>query len=191
MFMNICEKWKTFGAALAALFIASSGGIHAQETSKYPTPEPGILYNRDGVDVFDSGYGSGMAQHPTESDLFYLMTDRGPNFNGAESGIKVFPVPAFAPRIGLYRLVGEELVQESIITIKDSAGNDISGLPNPEGAGSTGETAQDLGGHVLEPDLEGLDPEGLVAMEDGTFWISDEYGPHILHINADGSTIER
>ena len=189
--MNICEKWKTFGAALAALFIASSGGIHAQETSKYPTPEPGILYNRDGVDVFDSGYGSGMAQHPTESDLFYLMTDRGPNFNGAESGIKVFPVPAFAPRIGLYRLVGEELVQESIITIKDSAGNDISGLPNPEGAGSTGETAQDLGGHVLEPDLEGLDPEGLVAMEDGTFWISDEYGPHILHINADGSTIER
>lgn len=28
-------------------------------------------------------------------------------------------------------------------------------------------------------------------MKDGTFWISDEYGPHIVHYDADGKQIER
>lgn len=30
-----------------------------------------------------------------------------------------------------------------------------------------------------------------MALADGTFWISDEYGPHILHVNSEGRTIER
>ena len=28
-------------------------------------------------------------------------------------------------------------------------------------------------------------------MKDGTFWISDEYGPHIVHYDEDGKQIER
>ena len=30
-----------------------------------------------------------------------------------------------------------------------------------------------------------------MALKDGTFWVSDEYGPHIVHFNADGIEIDR
>ena len=31
----------------------------------------------------------------------------------------------------------------------------------------------------------------IEALHDGSFWISDEYGPHILHEDAEGRTLER
>jgi hypothetical protein len=31
-----------------------------------------------------------------------------------------------------------------------------------------------------------FDPESMVRMPDGTFWIGDEFGPFLLHISADG-----
>ncbi|KAG7095023.1 hypothetical protein E1B28_005817 [Marasmius oreades] len=34
-----------------------------------------------------------------------------------------------------------------------------------------------------------LDVEGLVAAPDGTFWISDEYGPYIYHFSDDGHLV--
>ncbi|KIY62456.1 hypothetical protein CYLTODRAFT_494631 [Cylindrobasidium torrendii FP15055 ss-10] len=34
-----------------------------------------------------------------------------------------------------------------------------------------------------------LDVEGIVANEDGSFWISDEYGPYIYHFSAEGALI--
>ncbi|KAL0071104.1 hypothetical protein AAF712_001662 [Marasmius tenuissimus] len=34
-----------------------------------------------------------------------------------------------------------------------------------------------------------LDVEGLVAAADGSYWISDEYGPYIYHFTADGNLI--
>src|SRR6202011_2618766 len=36
-----------------------------------------------------------------------------------------------------------------------------------------------------------LDGEGLVAMPDGTFWVSDEYGPFVVHFDANGKELER
>lgn len=43
----------------------------------------------------------------------------------------------------------------------------------------------------VKTDLNGLDPEGLAALEDGSLWISDEYGPHLVHYDAQGIEIER
>src|SRR5262249_35694294 len=43
----------------------------------------------------------------------------------------------------------------------------------------------------LAPSDHGLDGEGLVAMPDGTFWVSDEYGPFIIHFDANGKELER
>jgi hypothetical protein len=40
-------------------------------------------------------------------------------------------------------------------------------------------------------DPYGYDPEGLVALRDGTFWVSDEYGPYITHFDANGFEIGR
>jgi glycerophosphoryl diester phosphodiesterase len=35
-----------------------------------------------------------------------------------------------------------------------------------------------------------LDPESLVRMPDGTFWMGDEFGPFLLHFAADGRLLE-
>lgn len=43
----------------------------------------------------------------------------------------------------------------------------------------------------VKTDLNGLDPEGLAALDDGSFWISDEYGPHLVHYDAQGVEIGR
>ncbi len=40
-------------------------------------------------------------------------------------------------------------------------------------------------------DPYGYDSEGLVAMRDGTFWVSDEYGPYVTHFDHDGYEIGR
>jgi glycerophosphoryl diester phosphodiesterase len=36
-----------------------------------------------------------------------------------------------------------------------------------------------------------LDPESMVRMADGTFWIGDEFGPFLLHFAADGRLLDR
>lgn len=35
-----------------------------------------------------------------------------------------------------------------------------------------------------------LDVEGVVSNQDGTFWISDEYGPYIYRFSADGHLLQ-
>ena len=77
-----------------------------------------------------------------------------------------------------------------LIELRDPNGRKITGLPNPDN-GNTGETAVDLQDKPLGTDPYGLDSEGLVALKDGTFWISDEYGPWLVHVDAKGKLLER
>lgn len=35
-----------------------------------------------------------------------------------------------------------------------------------------------------------FDPESMVRMEDGTFWVGDEFGPFLIHVTADGVVID-
>lgn len=140
------------------------------------------------VQVFNGGFGSAAAMH---DGYIYLMTDRGPNIDGGKDE-KIFSNPEFTPQIGKFKLDGETLKLVSIIDMKDPSGHKITGLPNPVGmGGSTGETPLDVSGKVLNTDKHGLDPEGLVIMSDGSFWLSDEYGPHIVHLDASGKELER
>ena len=136
------------------------------------------------------GFGSSLAPDPRAPGYFYLLTDRGPNADSTDPERKVFPVPGFTPQIGRFRLEGDKLVLVKLIDIKNAKGKKITGLPNPD-KGGTGEVAVDLEGKPLGTDPDGLDSEGLVAMKDGSFWISDEYGPWLVHVDANGRTIER
>lgn len=36
-----------------------------------------------------------------------------------------------------------------------------------------------------------LDPEAMVAMDDGTFWIADEFGPSLVHVDGRGVLLEK
>ncbi len=162
------------------------------------------LANADKTAIRNGGFGSAMAPHPTLAGHFYALTDRGPNADplaGAIPGGKFFPVPTFTPHIGLFKLDEKgQVVPVRTIALKDPKGRSITGLPN-SAFGSTGEVAYNLDGSkvTLDPDgsgvqgfdESGLDPEGLVALADGSFWVSDEYGPHMVHFDASGKEIAR
>ncbi|SHF33897.1 esterase-like activity of phytase family protein [Chryseobacterium vrystaatense] len=144
----------------------------------------------NGVDVINGGFGSGAAAHPTRKGEFYVITDRGPNTDYLNG--KKFPAPNFTPTIMHFKINAEGNIEIiKYIKLKNPSGQPITGLPNPAGMGSTGETAYDVSGNVLGTDNYGLDSESIVAAADGTFWVSDEYGPHIVHYNADGVELER
>jgi hypothetical protein len=44
---------------------------------------------------------------------------------------------------------------------------------------------------VLPFNINGLDPEGIVRTSDGHFWVSDEYGPSLVELDAEGHILMR
>jgi hypothetical protein len=145
----------------------------------------------NGTVLYNGGFGSSVAQDPNDPAVFYMLTDRGPNAAGTAANSIIFGKADFTPQIGKFRMKDGVLTLEQTILLKNAAGQPLTGLPNPVGAGNTGETALDLSGQTLTPSADGIDSEGLVLAADGSFWISDEYGPHIAHFDATGRTIER
>ena len=161
------------------------------------------------LEIRGGGYGSDAAVHPTNNNQFYVITDRGPNadFEGSLGKGKQFLVPDYTPRIGLFELQATgQIIKIKEILLKDANGNPIFGLPNPQAFGGTNEIPYDVDGkpmtmnpnlpfdtvtNPIKHDINSLDPEGLSALTDGSFWISDEYGPHLVHYNAQGMEIER
>lgn len=149
-----------------------------------------VLANPPQAEVRNGGFGSAACAHPYNAGEFYALTDRGPNTDAM--GGKYFPTPNYTPRIGHFRLNQDGTIEKlHEILLRDPFGTPISGRPNPVGFGSTGEVPFDLDDNILDFDVYGLDSEGLVAMNDGTFWVSDEYGPHVVHYSAEGNQLER
>ncbi len=189
------------GAIVAVALLAVACQDHAIPlTVSYPavvdainpgTVTPAVLTTVNGVPINNGGFGSAIVADPTDASVFYMLTDRGPNIDGTTANSKVFAVPSFTPQIGKFRLTGGQMTLERLIELKNSNGNNLNGLPNPVNQGGTGETAYDVSGKVLSTSVDGLDSEGLAVAFDGTFWVSDEYGPHIVHFDANGRTLER
>jgi hypothetical protein len=154
--------------------------------------DPPVLFTTAaGVKVYNGGFGSAVAADPKDPSVFYMLTDRGSNVAGQAANSIIIGKPDFDPQIGKFRLKDGKLIQEQVIDLKNASGGKLNGLPNPAGMGASGETAYDLNGALIAPSADGIDSEGLVLAADGTFWISDEYGPHIVHFDATGKTIER
>ena len=166
-------------------------------------------YPEQKLEIRGGGYGSDAAAHPTNAKQFYALTDRGPNadFDGIAGKGKQFLVPNYTPSIGLFELQADsKIIKVKEIILKDKNGNPISGLPNPKAFGGTNEVPYDVHGqpmtvnpqlpfdavsNPIKTDINGLDPEGLAALQDGSFWVSDEYGPHLVHYDGNGVEIAR
>ncbi|WP_335981050.1 esterase-like activity of phytase family protein [Streptomyces sp. CA2R106] len=149
------------------------------------------------TEISGEGYGSSLAPVPGRSGYFYGLTDRGPNAD-APDGNKSEVLPDFTPQIGEFKLVAgkAELVRK--VTLKGPkalGGVAYSGRPPHD----TDEVIDDVdatnaAGGTPQPvanDPYGYDSEGLVAMADGTFWVSDEYGPYLTHFDANGYELGR
>ena len=168
-----------------------------------------VAYPKQKLEIRGGGYGSDAAAHPTNANQFYALTDRGPNadFDGVAGKGKQFLVPNYTPSIGLFELQADgKIIKVKELLLKDRQGNPISGLPNPQALGGTNEVPYDINGqpmtvnpnlpfdavtNPIKTDINGLDPEGLAALTDGSFWVSDEYGPHLVHYDANGVAIAR
>ncbi|MGO2233146.1 MAG: esterase-like activity of phytase family protein [Marinomonas sp.] len=160
-------------------------------------------------EIRNGGFGSAMTANPNQANQFYALTDRGPNadYSGEYGKGKSFPVASYTPRIGLFEVSADGKVSMvKSILLKRPEGSLISGLPNTSALGGTGETPYHSNGqpvlmndnkpydkatNPIKLDDYGLDGEGLVALKDGTFWVSDEYGPHIVHFDSNGVEIGR
>lgn len=152
---------------------------------------------------FLPSYGSSLAFKgiAANGDLeFYGLTDRGPNGDGPNvpslggsgtTGSKIFPSPSFAPAIGLITVGKTGAVLNSAMPIKVSATVNATGLPIPEG--SLGNSAEipvmdtmkfDAAGKARF-DTNGIDSEAVVFDKArNALWISDEYGPFIVKVDA-------
>lgn len=142
-----------------------------------------------GVEIQSSANGSAIAAVPGKSDEFYGMTDRGPNVDGRTDNEKVLPLPDFHPQIAVFRLSDGTATPGRTIILKGTDGEQMVGLVNPQA--NTGESLVTMDGQPLPPSADGIDSEGLAALPDGTFWVSDEYGPFLIHFDAKGKEIER
>ncbi|QLY29687.1 esterase-like activity of phytase family protein [Nocardia huaxiensis] len=180
-----------------ALVYTPAAGYTGTDSITVTTTDAVRLYTTDikplgefgGVTVQGSAYGSSFVPVPGSKDEFYGLTDRGPNVDGKVKNEKVAPVSDFTPQIGKFKLAGNKAVLESTILLKNPAGQPFNGLVDTSAV--TGETMKDLNGNVLAPTDHGIDSEGLVALADGTFWVSDEYGPFLVHFDANGTELER
>jgi hypothetical protein len=118
---------------------------------------------------------------------YWAVTDRGPNAKVGDR--RTFGVPAFDPAIVHLRADGGTLSIVSATPVTGPDGAPVSGLPNVAGYD---ETPYDYTGeHELSRNPDGLDPEGLVRAPDGTFWLAEEYGPSLVHVDADGTVLTR
>ncbi|WP_315360783.1 esterase-like activity of phytase family protein [Neisseria bacilliformis] len=175
---------QTILAALAGLLLAHQA---LAETLPMPVEKLGEV---QGV-PFYKGYGSSIDADPQNPKRFYGLTDRGPNADGGED-IKIFLLPGFTPSIGHFEIQADGRIKKlRDIPLRDAHGKPLTGLPNPAGYGTSKETVVDANHQLLQRDKTGIDSEGLAVMRDGTFWVSDEYGPHIVHFDRNGIELER
>jgi hypothetical protein len=151
--------------------------------------------------ISGEGFGSSLAPVPGRPGYFYGLTDRGPNAD-APDGNKSEMVPNFTPEIGEFKLVdgkAELLKTVPLKGPKSLGGVNYSGRPphdTSEVIDDVAATNATLANGKVTPqpvakDPYGYDSEGLVALPDGTFWVSDEYGPYITHFDANGYELGR
>lgn len=148
------------------------------------------------------GVGSALARRSGDRPgRVWGLGDRGPNLKISTAikrygldhlasladlpGAKVLPLPQFQPALAELQVGRERVTLIRTLPLRNPDGP-LSGLPLPGSAEAAMEPTFDLAGQPLAPDLAGVDTEGLVALSNGGFWVSEEYGPSILHVDPEG-----
>lgn len=168
------------------------------DTKTQPMELPLTKVSNDGKSItLTVGLGSGAFHPKDQADIVYFISDRGPNVPKDLAkdllGVKfkdkkgyVFLQPTYAPSIYKVKLKEDGYEILETIEIKDEKGQKITGLPNPNN-----EVGLDINAKPLAFDPQGLDTESIVKLKDGTFYVSDEYLPSLVHIAADGKIMQR
>jgi hypothetical protein len=136
--------------------------------------------------------GSDLWRGPKDArDEFWMITDRGPNglikIDGKNR--RTFWVPDFNPTILRVKTEDGTIRILEVIPIVGQSGKPVTGLPNLK---DVDETPYDYKAQEVVPfNTNGLDTEGLVRTSSGDFWIADEYGPSLVHLDRNGKVLKR
>ncbi|HEY0646964.1 esterase-like activity of phytase family protein [Phenylobacterium sp.] len=153
------------------------------------------------------GPGSGLSRRPGDPPgVVWGVGDRGPNLKiktamerwgldhlaplRERDGAKVLPLPDFQPCLAELRVGRRRVHLERLLPLEGPDGP-LSGRAPAGSAEAAMEPTFDLAGHVLPADPAGVDPEGVAALADGTFWVCEEYGPSLLQVGGDGAVLRR
>lgn len=137
-----------------------------------------------------NGIGSGLAY--AGGNLFYALEDRGPNKVAYSGGTAVDNTTSYPNRYQQFT------INVTPVLASLSGGVYTSYNVNMANVGTTllknAQGVQYLGistAFSTNPAVENhrLDCEAIRVAPDGTVWISDEYGPYILHFNRQGQEI--
>jgi hypothetical protein len=159
---------------------AESGGLRA------------VLADPPDVGGTPLGGLSGLAALDRAGNAFLTVTDRGPNRDMKDRGAKAsaFLDPTYVPSVvRLERATDRLRVTDRMPLRFGPGGNQVTGLPMP---GRDVPAYDETGRRELSPDPNGVDPEGIALdPRDGSFWIAEEYGPSILHVDPRGTITAR
>jgi 2',3'-cyclic-nucleotide 2'-phosphodiesterase / 3'-nucleotidase / 5'-nucleotidase len=129
---------------------------------------------------------------------FKTHTDRGPNLDPVSVGKdgkklrRPFLYPDFQPRWVQFSFdPASKTLRLDGQTPLTFNGKKMTGLPNKLGGDGADEIPVNQKGNPVKTDLMGIDPEGIARAEDGSYWMSDEYRPSLLHFSADGKLLTR
>lgn len=205
-----------FRPALAALLLSAAilPAAQAAETlTSYTSTDPKLALGSISVPggktrELNVGIGSGAGRRAGDPAMtFWTISDRGANFTcgdvkdvfgvdgkticGDLKGARIYAQPDYSPTI--YRITlqdGGTYSVDTVLPLRDGDGKPVNGLLNPLTHAST-EQPIDLSGHKLEQNPDAVDAEAIVPMADGSFWVSEENGPSLLHVAADGKILRR
>ena len=146
--------------------------------------------------------GSGLSRRAGDvPGRVWGLGDRGPNLKirtaiklyGLDAlkplkdlkGAKMLPLPGFQPMLAELQVEAERVQLIRTLPLRTLAGP-LLGLPLPGGDNAQMEPTFDIVGRKLDPTTAGCDPEGVATLADGGFWVSEEYGPSLMKVSADG-----
>ena len=179
---------------LAAFLVLRGGKPSVESTAALPDIalagfQNGVLPDsvKDDRGVLLGGLGSGLFS--VGNNEFWAVTDRGPNGEPTDD-VRTFIVPEFTPTLIKVRLDGNTAEVVTALPLTTPDGDPVTGLPpfvgqgDPKPALANGRPSDEL----VNPN--GLDTEGVVATDDG-FWVVEEYGPSIAHVDPRGHVTAR
>ena len=136
-----------------------------------------------------NGFGSGLAY--AGNGIFYALADRGPNKVAYPGGTAVDNTTSYENRYQQFSInltpVGplNNGVYSSYTVQATNVGTTL--LTNSQGVQYLGSSTAFSTNPLIENHR--LDSEGIRVAPDNTVWVSDEYGPYILHFNQQGQEI--
>ena len=159
------------------LIFSVAGNCHAESTVSISKTYviPSIILPKVNVNL--GGISDLVA---ISEDEFYVITDRGPNgkIQTDDGKFRTLLSPDFRPiiaKIAINKTLDSAYVK-NYQYIKGQLGY-CTGKPDSDRVDTI---LNSDGTKVIEPDIDGIDPEGLVQLSNGSFIITEEYGPSIL-----------